>query len=121
MASIALCATTDGMMQMLRLYVGSCLYQVMFINAYITLIIYVIFITHSDSSARTIGTTGSVFETGVGSILVSDVSCSGNESSILNCSINDIGHDGGCNHFQEAGVECLGRPISECVYLCVCV
>ena len=76
------------------------------------------FIAYSDSSTMAIATTNSVFEIGVGTILYSDTSCLGNESNILNCSLS-VEEENECSHFQEAGVDCLGRRICMCV--CVCV
>ena len=46
-----------------------------------------------------------VFEQGTGPVLLSDVICTGNESSLLSCS-----HSGTnlryCSHFNDAGVVC---------------
>ena len=65
-----------------------------------------------------IATTSSRFQTGVGTILYSDFKCIGNESDILACplTVNQRGND--CNHFQEAGVECLGRQ--TCMFISMC-
>lgn len=66
----------------------------------------------SDSTDRAVGTTGSIFGMGAGSIVFTDISCSGNESSILNCSLSTtVDPNQGCIHFNEAGVDCLGREI----------
>ena len=59
-----------------------------------------------------IATTNSVFQTGVGTILYSDASCTGNESNILDCNLSIRENE--CNHFQEAGVDCRGRQMCTC-------
>ena len=49
------------------------------------------------------------FGEGIGSILLDNVMCSGNEATLLDClpSINDIGlHN--CDHSEDAGVRCEG-------------
>lgn len=66
-----------------------------------------------DSSDMAVATTSSRFQTGVGTILYSDFNCLGNESDILACSPLSVrGNE--CNHFQEAGVDCLGRRTCMC-------
>ena len=71
----------------------------------------------ADSSDMARATTNSVFQIGAGTILYSDVSCIGNESDILNCSLSVRENE--CNHFQETGVDCLGRQTCMCV-VCGC-
>jgi len=46
-------------------------------------------------------------EPGSGLILLDDVNCFGNESSLLNCGHNGIGISN-CNHIKDAGVNCTG-------------
>ncbi|XP_013421258.1 deleted in malignant brain tumors 1 protein-like [Lingula anatina] len=49
---------------------------------------------------------GSHFGRGTGSILMDNVACSGNESSIQDCGHNGWrSHD--CDHFKDAGVRCV--------------
>jgi len=48
-------------------------------------------------------------EPGRGLILLDDVNCFGNESSLLNCRHNGIGISN-CNHVKDAGVNCT-RPV----------
>ena len=55
------------------------------------------------------------FGQGSGSILLDNVQCTGNESSIFSCSHNSIGsHD--CSHSEDAGVVCFEGDLST-VYL----
>jgi len=60
---------------------------------------------YSGGSARS----GAYFGEGTGSILLNNVNCSGNESSIFECDnrykVND------CGHHQDAGVVCIGRRV----------
>ena len=47
------------------------------------------------------------FGQGSGSILLDDVQCTGNETSIFSCSHNSIGSHN-CDHSKDAGVVCFG-------------
>ena len=47
------------------------------------------------------------FGSGSGQILLDNVFCSGNESSLLDCQRNPIG-DHNCDHSEDAGVRCDG-------------
>ena len=52
-----------------------------------------------------------LFGEGEGDILLDNLLCRGNETSLLECltSIGDIGvHN--CNHSEDAGVKCTGMP-----------
>lgn len=65
-----------------------------------------IFLYHSGATAY-----GSAyFGQGTGSIVMDDLSCNGDESSLLNCSFNP-NHN--CVHFEDAGVVCGNASCSE--------
>ena len=64
---------------------------------------------YSGGSARS----GAYFGQGSGSILLNNVNCSGNESSIFGC---DNRYDvDGCSHHQDAGVVCIGKSVEGTV------
>lgn len=46
------------------------------------------------------------FGKGTGPILLDNVECTGNESSLSQCLHNEIGHHN-CIHFQDIGVQCF--------------
>lgn len=48
------------------------------------------------------------FGSGSGPILLADMFCSGDESSLLDCNRNMFGMLS-CNHFEDAGVTCEGE------------
>ena len=47
---------------------------------------------------------------GLGPILLDDVNCTGNESSLFSCDHNGLGNHN-CSHFQDAAVNCPGKII----------
>eukprot|EP00057_Strongylocentrotus_purpuratus_P018553 XP_011673027.1 PREDICTED: deleted in malignant brain tumors 1 protein-like [Strongylocentrotus purpuratus] len=50
------------------------------------------------------------FGQGIGEIILDDIHCVGNESTIFNCSHSGLGvHD--CNHSQDVGVTCYGEDV----------
>jgi hypothetical protein len=51
------------------------------------------------------------FGQGSGSILLDDLTCTGNEQSLLNCSSrgNTFLFPSDCDHSEDAGVRCQGR------------
>ena len=53
----------------------------------------------------------SFYGRGNGGIYLDDVSCSGNEQALINCSHRGIGVHG-CTHSEDAGVMCLGKSIN---------
>ena len=55
------------------------------------------------------GTAG--FGAGRGRIVLDDVRCSGNETSIMNCYHNIIGTNN-CNHNEDVGVICTDSKLS---------
>ena len=61
---------------------------------------------YSGGSARS----GAYFGEGTGSvILLSNVSCTGNESNIFSC--NNSVRKNDCGHHKDAGVVCTGKPV----------
>ncbi len=48
---------------------------------------------------------GSHFGRGTGPILLDDLRCDGNESSLFSCPHNGVGSHN-CGHFEDAGVRC---------------
>jgi hypothetical protein len=83
------------------------------VSCHVYLLSYAKYSLITDSSDIARATTNSVFPIGAGTIIYSDVSCIGNESDILNCSHTIRENE--CNHFQEAGVDCIGRQICMCI------
>ena len=61
------------------------------------------------------------FGQGSESILLDNVQCTGNETSIFSCSHNSIGsHD--CDHHEDAGVVCVeGEYINSFLIFIVCL
>lgn len=65
------------------------------------------------SANQAVATFDALFGLGVGTIAYKNFSCSGNEATLVSCS----NQTGTCTHFQDAGVDCLGRPLRECIYV----
>ena len=55
--------------------------------------------------------TNAYFGSGTGPVYMSAVSCSGSETSLLQCTSDPL-LSGGCSHSQDAGVECEGNDVS---------
>ena len=53
------------------------------------------------------------FGDGSGSILLDNLVCAGNESSLLNCSSDVAIGDSDCQHSEDAGVRCEGMLYKE--------
>ena len=60
--------------------------------------------------AGAVARTRAYFGSGGGPILLADMFCSGDESSLLNCNRNMFGTLN-CNHFEDAGVTCEGEKL----------
>ena len=54
--------------------------------------------------------TAAAFGQGTGNILLDDVTCLGNETSILDCSTNQIGQND-CDHSEDVGVICSNSTL----------
>ena len=66
-------------------------------------------LTEMSLSIGAVARSSAFFGPGSGPIHLDEVSCSGNESRLINCRANAIGdHD--CSHFEDAGVNC--QPIN---------
>ena len=50
---------------------------------------------------------------GEGHIFLDEVTCQGNESSLLECKVSSIGEHN-CDHTEDAGVRCGGMRSSNC-------
>ena len=61
---------------------------------------------YSGGSARS----NAFYGEGVGIILLDDVECAGNESSLFNCKHHYFGLND-CGHEEDAGATCDGEPI----------
>ena len=87
-------------------------------SKYIYSIYYVIVILLLYISGAT-ATSVAYFGRGSGSILLDDVQCTGNETSIFSCSHNSIGSHN-CDHSNDAGVVCFeGEYINSfLVFIC---
>eukprot|EP00731_Ephydatia_muelleri_P036912 Em0353g1a len=66
-------------------------------------------------SGQGVATGGLFFPTGMGMIFLNEVSCSGNESKLVDClTYQDIGHNY-CQHNSDAGVICQSQNYSVCL------
>ena len=58
----------------------------------------------------------SAYGGGVGEIILDEVTCSGQEAKLVNCSHLDLKiHD--CDHFEDAGVICSDGMWSTCTFI----
>lgn len=103
------CAMMDGQMLMLMLYVANLgmLMKVAKYNNYLLLCIIFFWynVLHEDATARN----GAYYGQGSGRIVLDDVTCSGYEDRLIDCTHRGIGvHD--CSHYEDAGVVCVPLP-----------
>ena len=56
------------------------------------------------------------FGSGIGSIYLDDVQCSGSETSLLSCTYDSNTAD--CSHSSDAGVRCQGIYLLCCIMYC---
>ena len=90
-------------------YFGKYIYSIYYI-----IVISLLYI--SESIARS----SAYFGQGSGSILLDDVQCTGNETSIFSCSHKSIGSHN-CDHSKDAGVVCFGGEyINNCLAFISC-
>ena len=69
------------------------------------------------SSGTAIGS--ATFGQGSGSIWLSSVTCTGNESTLASCGHLGVGITSSCQHYEDAGVRCSGgRNESESTFVC---
>ena len=68
------------------------------------------------SSGTAIGSAG--FGQGSGSIWLKDVTCTGNESTLVSCGHAGVGITWKCSHNEDAAVKCSGT-INESMYMYV--
>ena len=72
----------------------------------------------SDTAA--IAYSNALFGAGSGPIYLTDVSCSGSETSLLQCNSDPI-LSSGCTHLEDAGVKCEGLARGSLSQDCVIV
>lgn len=66
---------------------------------------------------RATAVTGGTFGVGKGPILLSNLDCQGNETSIVDCVRGGIGiYDKLCDHTKDAGVQCSGRKFKSITF-----
>ena len=74
-------------------------------------------LSHTDSTA-TRAWSRAHFGQGSGSIVLDDLSCTGSETSLFDCSHGGVNnHD--CSHYEDAGVTCSGihNNINDNLYI----
>lgn len=63
-------------------------------------------------SQNAVPVTAAGFGQGTGNIFLDDVTCFGNESSILQCETNALG-DNDCDHSEDVGVICSNSMLNS--------
>lgn len=66
---------------------------------------YLLMMVFSPFSQNALPATAAAFGQGTGNILLDNVVCQGNESSILDCQTNPVGTND-CEHSEDVGVIC---------------
>ena len=64
----------------------------------------------------TLARTNAYYGRGSGLIMVTNVGCTGEEKSLLNCTHNGYGVTS-CSHYEDAGVTCPGKYITTIVHV----
>ena len=54
---------------------------------------------------------GSFVVDGTGLIVLDNLVCTGSESRLIDCPHSGLGNHHNCDHSQDVGVRCIGRPI----------
>ena len=69
----------------------------------------------TDAIAITYANNDGIFGPGAGDVVLHNVGCKGNETSLANCS--HTRRTGYCGHWNDAGVICSQGMLCKCVWL----